>query len=419
MSDRGGKNPLRKKAEKILSKGTEPRQKISSLDSEKLIHELQVHQIELEMQNDELRLAQEEIEKSRRKYVNLYDFAPVGYFTLDKEAVIIEANLTGAGLLGVERTWLYKTPFSAFIMPECLSLFGKFWRNIFENPGRKSRELRLKRKAGDPLWVGLESMAVEAPNGNLIGIRVALMDITEQKRSEEALRESEKRLQDLSSQLLNIQELERKAIAIELHDRLLSDLAGLNLSLGGKISTLEETGHPLGPDLRKLLKIIQRMMQETRGMMNRLRPSILDELGVIPAIQGLCREFEELHPHIGVECKIEAKEDEIPDSIKVAIFRVAQQAMANSAQHGNGTSAKIFLRKSLDRIEFIVEDNGQGFNLENIKMGVGLQSMRERVQISGGEFQLESKKGQGTTIRATWSCSKQKSPISGAKIVVV
>ena len=199
--------------------------------------------------------------------------------------------------------------------------------------------------------------------------------------------------------------MERKAIAVELHDGLLSDLAAVNLSLGAKIASLEETGHPLASELRKLLTIHQRTMKEARRIMNRLRPSVLDELGVIPAVQGLCREFAELHPHIHIECKLEAKADEIPDSIKIVIFRVVQEALTNSAQHGRGTLVKIFLRKFSDRIEFIAEDNGEGFNLEKVKMGVGLQSMQERVKISGGEFQIESKIGQGTTIRATWRCS--------------
>ncbi len=405
MIDQSKRIDQRKKAERMLAQKTEFPQKISSGDIEKLVHELQVHQIELEMQNDELRKAQVEIEESRRKYVDLYDFAPVGYFTLDKNAVIIETNLTGPSLLGVERTRLFKTLFIHFILPEDRDLFMKFWRKFTENPGRQSCELRLKTKASGPMWVGLESTAVYAPDGKFTGVRLAVIDITERKRSEEALRDSEKRFQDLSSKLLNIQELERKVIANELHDGLLSDLAAVNLRLGDKISTLEKTNHPLAPDLRKLLEILQKTTKEIRRIMNRLRPSILDELGLVPALEWLCREFNEVHPHIHVECKLQAREDEIPDSIKVVIFRVAEEAIANSGRHGRGTSTDIFLEKSSGRIEFIVQDNGQGFNLENIEMGVGLESMRERVEISGGGFQIESKIGQGTTIRATWSCS--------------
>ena len=188
---------LRRRAEKLLSKKIKAFPKIQDEDVKAPVHELQVHQIELEMQNEELRRAQEEIEKSRSKYVDLYDFAPVGYFTLNKKGQIVEVNLTGASLLGVERARLLKTPFSSFIMPEDQDFFWRFRRTSLGNPGRQSCELRLNRRASGPLWVALESMSIEAPDGNLIGIRLALMDVMERKRSEEALRESEKRLQDL------------------------------------------------------------------------------------------------------------------------------------------------------------------------------------------------------------------------------
>ncbi len=195
MKARSKGNPLRKKAERVLARKAGVPQKISG-DIERLVHELQVHQIELEMQNDELRKAQEEIEESRRKYVDLYDFAPVGYFTLDKNAGIIEANLTGANLLGFERTRLFKSLFIHFIMPEERDLFMKFWRKFDENPGRQSCELRLKTEASGPLWVGLEGTVVYAPDGKFTGVRLALIDITERREAERALRESEERFRN-------------------------------------------------------------------------------------------------------------------------------------------------------------------------------------------------------------------------------
>jgi PAS domain S-box-containing protein len=407
MKDGSEGRQLRKKAEKILSKKTEVPQKISSGDNEKLIHELQVHQIELEMQNDELRKAQAEIEESRSRYVELYDFAPVGYFTLDHKGLIVDANLTGASLLGVERELLSDAPFFHFIIPEDRDQFINYRRAVFQDPGRQSCELRLKSKGGNPIWVHLEGVAVEAPEGKPIRMRMAASDITERKRLEEALRrQSEKRLQDLSSKLLILHEMERKAIANEIHDGLLSELAAVKFSLEARTSTLEKTNHPAASDFRKVTNIVQKTMKEARRIMDRLRPSILDDLGLIPALDGFCRQFQELYPHIQLECKMEVREDQIPDSIKVVIYRVAQEALTNFARHGGGTLAQISLAKGSDRIEFMVQDNGRGVDLESTKRGVGLESMRERVEISGGEFRIESTPGQGTTIRATWSLSE-------------
>src|SRR5512147_686946 len=100
------KEPLRKKAEKLLSEPFPPVHNVGEADPRKLVHELQVHRIELEMQNEELRRAQEEIEASRQKYSDLYDFAPIGYFTFSASGEVLEVNLTGASLLNVERAKL-------------------------------------------------------------------------------------------------------------------------------------------------------------------------------------------------------------------------------------------------------------------------------------------------------------------------
>jgi PAS domain-containing protein len=109
---------LRKQAERTLEGRTSDLEKLSTRDIQSLVHELQVHQIELEMQNEELRRAQSEFEDSRNRYSNLYDFAPIGYigyFTFDINGLILEVNLTGANILGVERIFLIKKPFSLYI----------------------------------------------------------------------------------------------------------------------------------------------------------------------------------------------------------------------------------------------------------------------------------------------------------------
>ena len=181
-------NELRKKAEKLLA---EIGEKISGIPSEKDIqhpaHELSVYHIELEMQNDELRRAQEQLEESRSRYFDLYENAPVGYLTLDNKGVVSDMNLTAARLLGIKRTFLLNKPFAFLIAPESQNAFYLHIRDLLHSPGTRACELALRRgKGGERFFhAQLESIAVQA-NGTT-AIRTVLTDIAERKRTEKAL----------------------------------------------------------------------------------------------------------------------------------------------------------------------------------------------------------------------------------------
>ncbi|HMB44290.1 MAG TPA: PAS domain-containing sensor histidine kinase, partial [Candidatus Methanoperedens sp.] len=177
---------LRKRAEDALQGRTEGLQELSIRDARSLIHELQVHQIELEMQNEELRMAQKELEESRDRYSDLYDFAPVGYFSLDKKGLIIEVNLTGAKKLGVERNFLIKKPFSLFISPGSKDVFYLHLRQVFSTGVPQTCELKLVDKKGVQLVVQLESLSAQEENSS--NCRTAMSDITDRKIAEEAVR---------------------------------------------------------------------------------------------------------------------------------------------------------------------------------------------------------------------------------------
>ena len=127
---------LRKKAEEILQNHFNPVKDQS--ESDDYIHELRVHQIELEIQNQELRVAQIKLEDSRRKYFDLYNFAPVGYFTLDKKGLIIDVNLVGASLLGIERKNLYKNAFIRFIIHDHQNKFHHLWQTTMKTGDKQT-----------------------------------------------------------------------------------------------------------------------------------------------------------------------------------------------------------------------------------------------------------------------------------------
>jgi PAS domain S-box-containing protein/putative nucleotidyltransferase with HDIG domain len=148
---------LRGRAERFLAEAGPDREKIAVEDVQRMVHELQVHQTELDMQNQELRRAQEAIEEARSRYEALYDSAPVGYFILSRKGKIIQVNLTGAGLLGVKRSFLIDQPFHLRLAPEFREAFRAHLQKVFETGGQQTCELKILRPDGTHLHVLMES----------------------------------------------------------------------------------------------------------------------------------------------------------------------------------------------------------------------------------------------------------------------
>ncbi|HEX9834336.1 MAG TPA: PAS domain-containing protein, partial [Mycobacterium sp.] len=154
---------------------------------EELVHELQVHQIELETQNEELRRAQLALEESRDRYVELYEFAPVGYLTLTSEALISEVNLAGALLLGEERKEMLQRRFALFVTPKDRDRYHRLFMSVMQHDERQACELALQRGDGSVLQVQLDCLRV-ADGNNPPMVRITLTDITERRRAEGDLR---------------------------------------------------------------------------------------------------------------------------------------------------------------------------------------------------------------------------------------
>jgi two-component system cell cycle sensor histidine kinase/response regulator CckA len=181
---------MRKRAEELLGQRSEDIQTLPGEDIKRLLHELQVHQIELNMQNDELRKIQAELEESRRKYLDLYDFAPIGYITFDQKGLILEANLVAANLLGMERSYLLKRGFSRFIAPDYQDAYYLHRRRVLESAAKQTCELKLIKKDGTPFYAQLESIAVQNAQGNYNQLRTAITDIAWRKQAEKEMQET-------------------------------------------------------------------------------------------------------------------------------------------------------------------------------------------------------------------------------------
>ena len=191
---------LRKHAEKIArEKEAQSPEDIESLSPDEIrqmLHELRVHQIELEMQNEELRLAQAELDAARARYFDLYDLAPVGYFTVSEKGLILEANLTAATQLGSTRNALVKQPITRFIHKEDQDIYYMYRKRLIKTGMPQECDLRMLDNDGTMHWAHLAASVVQDADGARVG-RIVMSDITERKLAEDALRQSEERFRKL------------------------------------------------------------------------------------------------------------------------------------------------------------------------------------------------------------------------------
>jgi two-component system, cell cycle sensor histidine kinase and response regulator CckA len=189
---------LRGLAEVALEAAPDEHDNLSGMspeDMENLIHELRVHQIELKIQNEELRRIHEELEKARDRYSHLYDFAPVGYFTLSEKGIIEEVNLTGAAMIGVERSALIGKPFTRFILRKEQDIFYKHRQRLLETETSRSCDLQLMKKDGHEFYARMECMVIKNRGEKFRQIRATVSDISERKQAEKKIKEYSEKLE--------------------------------------------------------------------------------------------------------------------------------------------------------------------------------------------------------------------------------
>lgn len=223
----------------------------------------------------------------------------------------------------------------------------------------------------------------------------------------EALQRSEKRLRILSSRLLQAHEEERKKIAMEVHDSIGSSLSAIKLGLQLSIDRLKQ-GELKVESLTPLVSAAQSALDDARRIMSDLRPAILDDTGLLPTVNWLCRRLESVCPQIRVEQLMAVKESDIPEPLKIVLFRIFQEAFNNIAKHSKADRLEVSLASRNGKIELLVRDNGEGFDATAVsrkkksESGLGLPGMRERAELSGGSFSVQSSRDKGTIIRASW-----------------
>ena len=410
----------------------------SGSDTVRVLHELEVHQIELAMQNAELQKARNELESALEKYTDLYDFAPVGYFSVDQSGVILEANLTGAALLGVERSRLINRRLPLFVSPTSRPKFLTFLERAFLGPRVQACEALLLKEGGDARWMEFNAVAAIAPGGTGKWCRIAVSDVTERKQAEEtnrrlamlaasnqrlereitqrkameeALQKSEQHQAQLSEQarylsrrILQAQEDERKRISRELHDEIAQTLVGINVRLSELSRDAEVNPRGLQKRIARAQRLVEKSVATVHRFARELRPSVLDDLGLIPALHTFMKGIRE---QTGMRVSLSAfgAVEKINGDKRTVLYRVAQEALNNAARHAQASQAEVRIEKLGGAICVTIKDDGKGFQLEQVLRAnknrrLGLLGMRERLQMVGGNVAIDSTPGEGTTILA-------------------
>lgn len=226
---------------------------------------------------------------------------------------------------------------------------------------------------------------------------------------EQALRVARAQLWRQSAQHLSILEGERQRVARDLHDGLGQTLSLVKLTIEEAGKSVSASENPkLKDTLERLSSQVKSALADLRRIAMNLRPSSLDDLGIVATIAWYFREFEASCPDIKTECDVRVKEADVPVSLKIPIYRIVQEATINALKHAQANRVKVSLTSAEGFLNLTIEDNGRGFDPSNaagqrdFTHGIGLQSMQERAELSGGAYEFQSTPGQGTRIRVRW-----------------
>jgi signal transduction histidine kinase len=431
---------LRRDAEARLAdqSSKRPRER-SHADSQRMLHELDVHQIELQMQNAELHQARDQAEGALERLTDLYDFAPIGYFSLNEQGVVLEANLRGAAMLGVDRSKLINRRLQPFIPAADRAAFSAFLQSVFAGVEAQIWEGAFTQSEGLVFRADFKAAQAASLKDNGKWCRIAVLvlsdaaqrrmdvlaqtiqdlnhEIARREQVEEALQKSERHqaalleqsramqehLRQLSHQILHVQEAERKRISRELHDEIAQTLVGINIQLEALTYEISADPRRLKQKIAQTQKIVQHSVRTVHQFARELRPVVLDDLGLVPALKTFMDAFSR---RLGIRTRLTAAagvDAQLDNARSTVLYRVAQEALTNVSRHAHATAVEVRIRKLPGSVRLQINDNGKGFEVEKtLKAGqnkrLGLLGMRERLEMVGGSLKISSSPGRGTTL---------------------
>ncbi len=382
-----------------------------------LVHELGTHQIELEMQNEELRRAQIEFSESRRRYADLYDFSPVGYFTFDENSIVREANITGMEMLGVEKRLLLNKSFHLFIEKnEDRKSFSAHLAEVVQKLTKRTCELQLRGRGGTKFFARIESIPAEDDKGNTSLIHTAVSDITEQKQMETALRETNAELEIVNKELEAFSftvanDLRAPLRSIEGFARALSeDYANC---LDGPGNDYCKRINAATHRMNQLIDAMFSMAQKTRGQLSQ---GLVD---LTAAAETIASKLKKQQPDRRVAFTIAKGMKVMADRemLYVVMENLIDNAWKFSANHPSA-AIEVGITVINGERAYFVRDDGAGFNMEYAAnlfspfrrlhmddefpgVGIGLAVAHHIIRRHGGRMWAEAKPEKGATFYFT------------------
>jgi signal transduction histidine kinase len=345
----------------------------------------------------------------------------------------------------MERSRLINQRLTRLVVPSSQPIFLAFLKRVFTGTGKQICEAALLRKDAGVFWANFHGIPAISADGPAKWCRVAVSDITSVKEAEqtqlrfealsvanrelkreivrrqeveESLRKSEQQqnqlleqsrqmqeqLRQVSRQILEAQEEERKKISRELHDVVAQTLTGINLRLAHlkKEAALNTKG--IERAIARTQQLVEHSVRIVHRFARELRPTVLDDLGLIPALHTFMKGFKtETGIHVGLS--VFAAVEQVNEDKRTVLYRVVQEALTNVARHSHASRAEVKIQKLSDAVCMEIQDNGRGFKTQRVlrakdQKRLGLLGMRERVEMVGGTFTIKSIPGKGTTVHA-------------------
>jgi PAS domain S-box-containing protein len=362
----------------------------------------------------EQKRAEEALRESEKRYRQLFNHAPAGIYAVDFH----EQRFTAVNDVMCQYTGYSKDEFLTMGPYDLLSDDGKAlyaervrgWMVGKKIP--EAVEYKIRTKGGTALWTSLNIDPI-VENDRVMGATVVVHDVTERREAEQKLRESEERLRSLSTELMKAQESERRRVSRELHDELGQTLAILKHRVRSLVKELLDYRPQDSNDREATVRLVDEIIRKVRQISRDLHPSILDDVGLCPALRSLADNFAQEYA-IPVDLDLDEIDAFFSKETARTLYRIFQEALTNIAKHAGANRVNIQVRSSPKYVHFMVEDDGKGFDTNEAgapderRKGLGLALMEERADLVGGTLEIRSRDGaRGTRILLTVPIEKR------------